>query len=103
MLHALQIPLGALEQRGQLPGVADVAVALELHADLDGAVAPDVAADAPVQLVLERPAVERLDVRLVRLRERGCCRRAGGRRRGSGAAQDGGRKHGRPSKSGEAW
>ena len=75
VLVALELALGLFEEVGKFPGVTDVAVTLELNTDLDGAVSPDVAANAPVERVLKVSSVERLDVGLVCLRECRCGRR----------------------------
>lgn len=72
MLHSLQFLLGLFEEGGQLPWVADVAITFEGDSDLDGTVSPYVSSNAPVERVLEVSSVERLDIRLVRLREGRC-------------------------------
>ncbi|KAI3475787.1 hypothetical protein L1887_62784 [Cichorium endivia] len=54
VLPGLEFALCLFEEVGEFPGVTNVAVPLERHADLDRPVAPYVPANAPVQLVLER-------------------------------------------------
>ena len=70
VLNTLKLSFGLLKQVCKLTRVANVAMALELYTDLDSAVSPDVSANAPIERVLEVSSVERLDVRLVGLRER---------------------------------
>ena len=62
VLNALELALSLLKEVSELPGVAHIAVALELDTDLDGPVSPDVPANAPIERVLEIASVERLDV-----------------------------------------
>lgn len=49
MRHPLHLLLRLVEQGSDGPRVLDMTIALELHADLDGLVAPQVAADVPTR------------------------------------------------------
>ena len=71
MLGTLELALRLFEQVCEFSRVTNVAMTLKLDANLDGSVSPHVAANAPIERVLEVASVERFDVRLVCLRECG--------------------------------
>lgn len=80
MLNTLKLSLGPFEQTSELPRVTNITMTFELNTNLDGPVTPDVSANAPVERVFEIASVERLDVRLVSLRESRCASGGSGRR-----------------------